>query len=184
MVLNFETLSQVDQTCKLWARFFPHKNWTIHNYVNFWMLWKCSIQYKCIGHLVCWQLYTGLILDYLHYLLTWQQQLHIGTQDSITLSLPSSKSTFSQTSHWETHMWCIVRIGNIIIFHVSQVMKIQVLRTVWCYISGEAAGEIWNWSLLGEWSTSHFPLQAHQKYNITQSGELMAFHTVAYSDER
>ena len=28
-------------------------------------------------------------------------------------------------------------------------MKIQVLHTVWCYISGEAAGEIRHWSLLG-----------------------------------
>ena len=28
-------------------------------------------------------------------------------------------------------------------------MKSQVLHTVWCYISGEAAGEIWTWSLLG-----------------------------------
>ena len=28
-------------------------------------------------------------------------------------------------------------------------MKSQVLHTVWCNISGEAAGEIWNWSLLG-----------------------------------
>ena len=28
-------------------------------------------------------------------------------------------------------------------------MKSQVLHTVWCYISGEAAGEIWHWSLLG-----------------------------------
>ena len=27
-------------------------------------------------------------------------------------------------------------------------MKSQVLRTVWCYITGEAAGEIWHWSLL------------------------------------
>ena len=26
-------------------------------------------------------------------------------------------------------------------------MKSQVLHTVWCHISGEAAGEIWNWSL-------------------------------------
>ena len=25
-------------------------------------------------------------------------------------------------------------------------MKSQVLHTVWCYISGEAAGEIWHWS--------------------------------------
>ena len=28
-------------------------------------------------------------------------------------------------------------------------MKSQVLHTVWCNISGEAAGEIWNWSLFG-----------------------------------
>ena len=28
-------------------------------------------------------------------------------------------------------------------------MKSQVLYTAWCYISGEAAGEIWHWSLLG-----------------------------------
>ena len=27
-------------------------------------------------------------------------------------------------------------------------MKSQVLHTVWCDISGEAAGEIWYWSLL------------------------------------
>ena len=28
-------------------------------------------------------------------------------------------------------------------------MKSQVFHTVWCNISGEAAGEIWNWSLVG-----------------------------------
>ena len=28
-------------------------------------------------------------------------------------------------------------------------MKNQVLHTVWCNISAEAAGEIWDWSLLG-----------------------------------
>ena len=28
-------------------------------------------------------------------------------------------------------------------------MKSLVLHTVWCYISGEVAGEIWNWSLSG-----------------------------------
>ena len=28
-------------------------------------------------------------------------------------------------------------------------MKSQVLHTVWCNIHGEAAGEIWDWSLLG-----------------------------------
>ena len=29
-------------------------------------------------------------------------------------------------------------------------MESQVIHSVWCYISGEAAEEIWNWSLLGE----------------------------------
>ena len=38
----------------------------------------------------------------------------------------------------------VVRIGSIIMFH----LKSQVLQTVWCYITGEAAGEIWNWLLL------------------------------------
>ena len=28
-------------------------------------------------------------------------------------------------------------------------MKSQVLHTVWCNISGDAVGEIWNWSFLG-----------------------------------
>ena len=28
-------------------------------------------------------------------------------------------------------------------------MKSHVLHTVWCNIPGEAAGEIWSWSLLG-----------------------------------
>ena len=28
-------------------------------------------------------------------------------------------------------------------------MKSQILYTVWSFISGEAAGEVWNWSLLG-----------------------------------
>ena len=34
-------------------------------------------------------------------------------------------------------------------------MKSQVLHTVWGNISGEAAGEIWDWSLLGR---AHLPL--------------------------
>ena len=38
---------------------------------------------------------------------------------------------------------------GIIIFHLSKVMKSQFLNTVWCNISGEAAGAIWSWSLLG-----------------------------------
>ena len=36
-------------------------------------------------------------------------------------------------------------------------MKSHVLHTVWCNISGEAAGEIWYWSLLGVKGLSHCP---------------------------
>ena len=42
----------------------------------------------------------------------------------------------------------VLRISSIITFHLSK-LKSQVLHTVWCNISGRAAGEIWNWSLLG-----------------------------------
>ena len=34
-------------------------------------------------------------------------------------------------------------------------MKSQVLQTVWCTIIGEAAGEIWHWSLLEAPGASH-----------------------------
>ena len=43
----------------------------------------------------------------------------------------------------------VVRIGSIIILHLSKAMKSWILHTMWCIITGEAAGEIWNWSLLG-----------------------------------
>ena len=42
-----------------------------------------------------------------------------------------------------------VRIGSVIIFHLSKLWNCQVLHTAWSSISGEAAEEIWNWSLLG-----------------------------------
>ena len=40
-------------------------------------------------------------------------------------------------------------------------MKSQVLHTVWCNISGEVAGEIWYWSLLGVEGLSFLSLVAH-----------------------
>ena len=57
---------------------------------------------------------------------------------SSTPKLPSSKHTFSQ--QFDQKMYC----------HLSseKAMKLQVLHTVWRNISGEAAGEIWNWTLL------------------------------------
>ena len=62
--------------------------------------------------------------------------------------LPSSKTTFSQPSQREMYKW---GSENWQYNHPSSgyAMKSQVLHTVWCNISGEAAGEIWNWSLLG-----------------------------------
>ena len=44
----------------------------------------------------------------------------------------------------------VAGIGSIIIFHLSNLWKAKFYsNTVWCYISGELAGEMWNWSLLG-----------------------------------
>ena len=40
-------------------------------------------------------------------------------------------------------------------------MKSQVLHTVWCYISGEAAGEIWYWSLVVPVPACHLDIQTH-----------------------
>ena len=39
-------------------------------------------------------------------------------------------------------------------------MKIHVLDAVWCIISGEAAGEIWHWSLLGVEGLMHLLIEA------------------------
>ena len=58
---------------------------------------------------------------------------------------PSSKSTFSQPFK-EKHIGEVERIVWSSLIWVSYVN--QVLHTVWCNISDEAAGEIWNWSLL------------------------------------
>ena len=43
----------------------------------------------------------------------------------------------------------VVRIGSIIIFHGWVSDEKASSNTVWCYISGEAVGKVWNWSLLG-----------------------------------
>ena len=43
-----------------------------------------------------------------------------------------------------------MRISSIIIFHSSKLkMKSQFFHNVLCYISGKAAGEIWNWMTFG-----------------------------------
>ena len=94
----------------------------------------------------------------------------------LTLSLPSSKSTFSQPSK-EKCISEVVRIGSIIIFQSESAMKSKVLHTVWCNIPGEAAGEIWNWSLLGlkglkpggDWSRGCASWWVHIMRNKTNS---------------
>ena len=63
-----------------------------------------------------------------------------------TFSLPSLKSTFSQPFK-DKCISDVVRIGSVIIFHLSKVWKAKFFML--CDVSGEAAGEIWNRSLLG-----------------------------------
>ena len=66
---------------------------------------------------------------------------------SVPKIIPLHGLTLSQTQEVK---WCtVVRIGNVIIFHLSQLWKTHVLQTVWCNISGETAGENWTWSLWG-----------------------------------
>ena len=47
-------------------------------------------------------------------------------------------------------------------------MESQVLHTVWRNISGEAAGEIWNWSLLGVKGFKASPLSTWRPLAISQ----------------
>ena len=71
---------------------------------------------------------------------------HLYLSQSLTLSLPSSKSTFSQPSK-EKCISAVVRTGSIIIFHLiifhfSSYEKPGSWYCVyWCNIFGEAAGE-------------------------------------------
>ena len=74
-------------------------------------------------------------------------------------------------------------------------MKSQVLHTVWCNTSGEAAGEIWNWSLLGVkgFKSSIFPNtqihllfshvrnRLHRQLNSTQSNTLVCASILCFS---
>ena len=69
-------------------------------------------------------------------------------------------------------------------------MKSQVLHTVWCHISCEAAGEFWHWSLSGVKGLTlslprginlTFSLQPDQKYYITQYIlQNLAFHSFSW----
>ena len=52
------------------------------------------------------------------------------------------------TSYWGTYKWYNENWWYNH-FPSESDMKSEVLPTVWCYIPGEAAGEIWCWSLLG-----------------------------------
>ena len=42
----------------------------------------------------------------------------------------------------------VLKIGSIIFFRPSKLWKVKFF-IVWCYISGEATGEIWHWSHMG-----------------------------------
>ena len=69
---------------------------------------------------------------------------------ALTLSIASSKNTLSQP-FIEKCISDAMRIWlNKFRFYPSiKAMKSQVLHTAWCYITGEAARQIWHWSLLG-----------------------------------
>ena len=57
-------------------------------------------------------------------------------------------------------------------------MKSHVLHTVWCNITGEAAGEIWTWSLLGRKrpapSVPNEKQQQQQQNRIDQTNKTQA----------
>ena len=48
-------------------------------------------------------------------------------------------------------------------------MKSQVLLTVWCNISGEAAGEIWHWSLSGVKGLSSSSTESAEPTSVSAS---------------
>ena len=65
-------------------------------------------------------------------------------------------SVRGEVAHWKVHSPNLLKrkcisevVRESIIFHLSKLWKHHVLHTVWCNISGEATGEIWDWSLLG-----------------------------------
>ena len=63
----------------------------------------------------------------------------------LSISLPEFKKYILPTLK-EKCVSDVVRISTII-FHLSKLWK-DLRHTVWCYIAGEAAGEIWSWWLL------------------------------------
>ena len=60
--------------------------------------------------------------------------ISVSIESSLTLFLPSSKTTFSQPFK-EQCIREVVRVGSIIIFYLSKAMRSQVLHTVWSNIS-------------------------------------------------
>ena len=64
-------------------------------------------------------------------------------------------------------------------------MKSQVLYAVWCNISGEFAGEIWNWSLLGVKGLKTTFSQSFIKRNVkVRFGSIITFHLSKLSKAR
>ena len=66
----------------------------------------------------------------------------VETSQSLTLSLPSSKSTFSQPFKEKCGSKVVSIVGSIIIFYLSKLWKANEFFMRWCCTSGEAAGEI------------------------------------------
>ena len=140
--INITLQSRLGITCKLRMRWALY----LHNDRRKWTL-SHRVTLSCKQTLFVWNTTAcaSTMLEHEKHpkVLDW-----LGKLDYLillTLSLPSSKSTFSQPLQEE----CVsemLRIGSIIILHLSKAMKSQILRTMWWHITGEAAGEIWNWS--------------------------------------
>ena len=64
--------------------------------------------------------------------------------------------------------WELV-IVSIIIYYLEWAIKNRVLHTVWCNISGEAAGEIQQWSLLGARGLNYDDINPLNGYCIVSS---------------
>ena len=65
------------------------------------------------------------------------------TQIWVSLTLSAQKVQFCQPLR-ETYLLSeVVRTGTTTAFQSAYAMKSQILHTVWCFLTGEAAGEIW-----------------------------------------
>ena len=125
-------------------------------------LWPCASQFQSGSCRGCTAVFTCIC---------WYT--------SISLSLPSSKSTFSQPFK-EKSMSEVARIGSLIIFHLSQLWKAKfsILCNVIFLVRLQGNLKLITLGVKGlilslpRVIKFKFLLHSHQKYYITQYGEL------------